>query len=113
MASAFGRGFVGLKGKTKIFIYMLFWPIFGHFWCSVVTLITFSSYLNGLKKNPKIPPKKYTQRYIYNKNKIPKFQKYKKIPESITKPNKKPNVKKYIKRKISEQEKKITYFPCL
>ena len=32
---------------------MLFWPILGHFWCSVVTLGTFSSNLNNLFLNPK------------------------------------------------------------
>ena len=25
---------------------MLFWPILGNFWCSVVTIVTFCSYLN-------------------------------------------------------------------
>ena len=29
---------------------MLFWPIVGHFLCSVVTLVTFSSNLNNFEK---------------------------------------------------------------
>ena len=32
---------------------MLFYPILGHFWCSVVTLVTFSSKLSNFEKNPK------------------------------------------------------------
>ena len=43
-ASAFGRGLhFALRAKTGLI--MLFWPILGHFWCPVVTLITFSSNL--------------------------------------------------------------------
>ena len=39
---------------------MLFWPIFGNFWCPVVTVVKFSSNQNpkNPKKNPK-NPKKY------------------------------------------------------
>ena len=36
---------------------MLFWQIVGHFWCSVVTLVSFKSKLNNFEKiykNPKI-----------------------------------------------------------
>ena len=29
-----------------------FWPILSHFWCSVVTLVTFSSNLNNYEKIP-------------------------------------------------------------
>ena len=32
---------------------MLFWPVLGHFWCSVLTLVTFISNLNNFEKNPK------------------------------------------------------------
>ena len=39
---------------------MLFWPILGHFWCSVVPLVTFSSNLNNLKTiKKKILTKKF------------------------------------------------------
>ena len=32
---------------------MLFWLILGHFWGSVVTLVTFSSSLDNFERNPK------------------------------------------------------------
>ena len=32
---------------------MLFWPIFGNFWCPVVTLVTFSSNLRNFERNSK------------------------------------------------------------
>ena len=37
-ADGFGRG---------LFVIMLFLPILGHFWCSLVTLVTFSSELDN------------------------------------------------------------------
>ena len=37
-----------LSGKKGLI--MRFWPILGHFWCSVVTFITFSSNLNNFEK---------------------------------------------------------------
>ena len=43
----------GLRTKKKLI--MLFWLIIGHFWCPVVALVRFSSYLNNFKKNPKSP----------------------------------------------------------
>ena len=40
-------------GQKKELI-MLFWPIFGNFWCPVVTLVTFSSNIsNNTKKTKK------------------------------------------------------------
>ena len=36
---------------------LLFWPIFGNFWCIVVTLVTFSSNLSNFGRNPKKPKK--------------------------------------------------------
>ena len=45
-ASAFGRGFF----RAKKGLIMMFVPILGHFWCSVVTLGTFRSYLNNFEK---------------------------------------------------------------
>ena len=38
----------GKKGLIK-----LFWLILGHFWCSVVTLVTFNSNLSNFEKKPK------------------------------------------------------------
>ena len=32
---------------------MLFWPIFGNFWCPIVTMVTFSSNLINFERNPK------------------------------------------------------------
>ena len=32
---------------------MLFWPILGHFWYPVVTMVTFISNVSDIKKNPK------------------------------------------------------------
>ena len=49
---------------------MLFWPILGHFWCPIVTLVTFSSKLSNFKKNPTSPKKN------------PKKFKLKKIPKN-------------------------------
>ena len=34
---------------------MLPWPILGHFWCPVVTMVTFGSNLTNFKKNTKSP----------------------------------------------------------
>ena len=63
--------------KTPI---MLFWPIFGNFWCLVVTLVTFSSYLSNFERNPKI-------RQNLKKNpkilKNPKIKKSKKSPRIL------------------------------
>ena len=48
---AFGRCFFLPLGKKRELI-MLFWRTAGHFWCPVVTLITFSSNLSNFQKNP-------------------------------------------------------------
>ena len=37
--------------------HMLFWPIFGNFWCLVVTLVTFGSNLSNFERYPKKPKK--------------------------------------------------------
>ena len=39
--------------RAKKEICMLFWLIFGNFWCPVVALLPFSSNLSNFKKNPK------------------------------------------------------------
>ena len=48
--------FFALRAKKELI--MLFWPIFGFFWCPVVTLVTFSSNLKNFERNPKKPKKK-------------------------------------------------------
>ena len=52
---------------------MLFWPIFGNFWCPVVTMVTFSSNrinFERIQKNPKI--QKNRKKNPKNTNKFPK-----------------------------------------
>ena len=49
---------------------MLFWPILGIFWCSVVTSVTFSNNLNIYKKNIKKKIKKKTQKNYKKSQKI-------------------------------------------
>ena len=41
------EAFVALRAKRELI--MLFWPILGHFWCPVVTLVTFSSNLSNFE----------------------------------------------------------------
>ena len=64
----FNQGFFCPWGKKKSLI-MLFWPIFGNFWCPVVTLAT----LKEIPKNKKNPQK------IEKFQKIQKYKKRKKI----------------------------------
>ena len=45
------EGFFCPKKKSLL---CLFWPILGHFWCSVVTIIMFSHTLYNFEKIPKI-----------------------------------------------------------
>ena len=66
---------------------MLFWPILGHLWCPVVTVVTFSSNLRNFKKNPK--DQKKSQKY-----------------SNLKKPNKSKKVKKYIQNKFMKIHKK-------
>ena len=50
-ADGFGlwqRAFFGLLAKKDLI--MLYWPIFGRFWCLVVTLVTLSNNPNNFKK---------------------------------------------------------------
>ena len=59
LAEGFGLGrrlFLPFGQKTELI--MLFWPILGHFWCPVVTFVTFSRNLSNFEKNPKEPLKK-------------------------------------------------------
>ena len=65
---------------------MLFWPIFGNFWCPVVALLPFSSNLSNFKKNPKKEdPKQFKKIQTNSLNpRIKKsFQKSKKNQKSI------------------------------
>ena len=45
---------------------MLFWPLFGNFWCPVVTLVTFSSNLSNFERNTQ-KPKKNNQNDFFKK----------------------------------------------
>ena len=46
------EAFFALRAKKELI--MLFWLIFGNFWCPVVALVTFSSNLSNFEKNPKL-----------------------------------------------------------
>ena len=70
------KAFFALRAKKELI--MLFWPIFGSFWCPVVTLVTFSSTLSNFEGNPKKPkknPKKIQKKF----KKLQKIQKKKKL----------------------------------
>ena len=54
---------------------MLFWPIFVHFWCPAVTLVTFSSNLSNFERN--------------QRKKIPKISKNQKLEKNPKKSKKK------------------------
>ena len=45
------EAFFALRAKKELF--MLFWPIFGNFWCPVVTVVTFSINLSNFERNQK------------------------------------------------------------
>ena len=49
-AEGFGPGFFALLAKKELI--MLFWPIFGDFWCPVVTLVSFISKRRAKTENP-------------------------------------------------------------
>jgi hypothetical protein len=56
-AEGFGlrpRLFFALRAKKELF--MLFWPIFGNFWCLVVIVVTFSGNLSNFERNQKKNP---------------------------------------------------------
>ena len=73
------EAFFALRAKKKLI--MLFWPIFGIFWCPVVTLVTFSSNLSNFERNPKKTKK-------IQKNKNPKISKNPKIKKKPKNPKK-------------------------
>ena len=45
------EAFLALRARKELF--MLFCTFFGDFWCSVVTVVTFSSNLNNFERNQK------------------------------------------------------------
>ena len=47
-AEGFGQGLFLPFGEKKLII--LYWPILGHFWCPVVTLVIISSNLSNFKR---------------------------------------------------------------
>ena len=55
--------FMAVGQKTEFI--MLFWPILGYFWCSVVPLVTFSSNFSNFKKNNKSKKFYFYFFYIY------------------------------------------------
>ena len=88
---AFARDFFGPSGKKRLIL--LFWPILGHFWCS---LVTFLSNLNIFEKNP------------YKNPKNPKKFKNPKISKKISNPYKKPkNPKKIFKKSHPVSESRV------
>jgi hypothetical protein len=70
--------FFALRAKKELI--MLFWPIFGDFWCPVVTLVTFSSNLSNFERNAK-KPKKFKKIQKISKN--PKKSKKQTIQKKI------------------------------
>ena len=94
-AEGFGQGFFYPSGKKRAF--MLFWPNFGNFWCSVVNVVTFSSNLNNFEINKKMKRKKNEKKYKkkFKKSKNPK--KFKKIQKKI---QKKPKNSKIIQKNL-------------
>ena len=69
------------------------WSIFGHFWCLVVTMVTF-----GTKESKKNPPKNYKKSKKKSKNPKKVFKKSKKI-EKI-------NFKKFYEKYFQKNPKK-------
>ena len=65
-------------GRAKKELIMLIWPIFGIFWCLVVTLVPFSSNLRNFERNQK---KLKNPKKIKKISKNPKFQKSPKNPK--------------------------------
>ena len=70
---------------------MLFWPIFGDFWCPVETVVTFSSNLSSFERN---------QKKLKNPKKIQNLKK-------IQKKSKKSRKSKKTSKKHQKNPKKI------
>ena len=77
--------------RAKKEVIMLFWPFFGNFWCPVVTLVTFSSYISNFERNPK-KTKKIQKIQINSKNfkKSKNAKKSKKLKKKSEKKKKNP-----------------------
>ena len=74
------EAFFALRAKRELI--MLFWPIFGNFWCPVVTLITFSSNISNFERNHKKNKKSKKIQKIHKKPKKSKnCQKWSKNPK--------------------------------
>ena len=73
LAPAEGFGFRLRFFRAKKELIMLFWHIFGKFWCPVVSLVSFSSNLSNFERNPRKPKK--------SKDNFKKFQKNSKTKE--------------------------------
>ena len=98
-AEGFGlqpRLFFALRAIKELF--MLFWPIFGNFWCLVVIVVTFSGNLSNFERNQKKTKKS-------KRKKRKKFKKIKKI-KKIQKSQKIQKIQKKIKKEIQKIQKK-------
>ena len=102
------EAFFALRAKKGLF--MLFLPNLGHFWCSVVTSVTFSSNFSNFEKSKKNPQKsksfKKPKKSIKNLKKSGKLQKCRKIQKSEKIPK---HSKRYffLKTENFEEVKKI------
>ena len=67
------EGFFALRAKKNLI--MLFWPILGHCWCTVVPLVNLSSNLSKFKKNLKTPKKNLKKMKIQKSKKSQKVHK--------------------------------------
>ena len=85
------EAFFALRQKKEVV--MLFGPIFGNFWCPVVTLVTFSSNISNFERNPKNQKNtKKNQKNQKNRKKFTnpkKFKKSRRIQKKIQKNTKK------------------------
>ena len=66
---------------------MLFWPIFGDFWCPVGTWVTFSSNLKNFERNPKKTKTKNNPKTEFFSSKNQKSKKVQKIQKNSKKKN--------------------------
>ena len=88
---------------------MLFWPIFGNFWCPVVNLVTFSSNISNFEsQKTKKNTKKIQKNLKISKN--PKIGKSIKNPKKIQKKISSKMVKKPENPEKSRRISKINFF---
>ena len=81
------EAFFALRAKKGLIL--LFCPIFGDFWCPVVTLVTFSSNLSNFERNPKNLKKntKKIQKIPSLKVPAPALRKVMELKSSISNPD--------------------------